>query len=52
MSMKGSGQSEEIKMKIQMEPKLKNSRAEMKISGTDIVTYEVDGKVVCSSEKP
>ena len=32
-------------MKIQMEPKLKNSRAEMKISGTDIVTYEVDGKV-------
>ncbi|MES1052840.1 hypothetical protein FOA24_27585 [Bacillus thuringiensis] len=52
MSMKGSGQSEEIKMKIQMEPKLKNSRAEMKISGTDIVTYEVDGKVAAQVKNP
>ncbi|MDM5235011.1 hypothetical protein QUF83_01880 [Bacillus cereus] len=52
MSMKGNSQSEEIKMNIQMEPKLKNSRAEMKISGTDIVTYEVDGKVVAQVKNP
>ncbi|PEJ05503.1 DUF6612 family protein [Bacillus wiedmannii] len=52
MSMKGNNQSEEIKMNIQMEPKRKNSRAEMKISGTDIVTYEVDGKVVAQVKDP
>lgn len=52
MSMKGNSQSEEIKMNIQMEPKRKNSRAEMKISGTDIVTYEVDGKVVAQVKDP
>ncbi|MCC2380327.1 hypothetical protein LKM00_23210 [Bacillus wiedmannii] len=52
MLMKGNSQSEEIKMNIQMEPKRKNSRAEMKISGTDIVTYEVDGKVVAQVKDP
>ncbi len=52
MSMKGNSQSEEIKMNIQMEPKRKNSRAEMKISGTDIVTYEVDGKVAVQVKDP
>ncbi|HDR7354979.1 TPA: hypothetical protein QCX18_004177, partial [Bacillus wiedmannii] len=52
MSMKGNSQSEEIKMNIQMEPKRKNSRAEMKISGTDIITYEVDGKVAVQVKDP
>ncbi|EMI9087888.1 MULTISPECIES: DUF6612 family protein [Bacillus] len=52
MSMKGNSQSEEIKMNIQMEPKRKNSRAEMKISGTDIITYEVDEKVAVQVKDP
>ncbi|EEL70117.1 hypothetical protein bcere0026_29320 [Bacillus mycoides] len=52
VAMNASSKSEGIKMKIQMEPKLKNSRTEMKMSGTDIVTYEVDGKVVAQVKNP
>ena len=34
-----------LKAKMQLEPKTKNSRSEMNISGTDVVVYTVDGKV-------
>ena len=34
-----------VKAKMQLEPKTKNSRSEMNISGTDVVVYTVDGKV-------
>lgn len=41
-----------LKAKMQLEPKTKNSRSEMNISGTDVVVYTVDGKVVGEVKNP
>lgn len=41
-----------LKAKMQLEPKKKNSRSEMNISGTDVVVYAVDGKVAGQVKNP
>ncbi|HFK1549370.1 DUF6612 family protein [Bacillus albus] len=41
-----------VKAKMQLEPKTKNSRSEMNISGTDVVVYTVDGKVAGEVKNP
>ena len=41
-----------LKAKMQLEPKTKNSRSEMNISGTDVVVYAVDGKVAGEVKNP
>ncbi|MED1382744.1 hypothetical protein COL41_02165 [Bacillus mycoides] len=41
-----------LKAKMQLEPKTKNSRSEMNISGTDVVVYTVDGKVAGEVKNP
>ncbi|EEK80900.1 hypothetical protein bcere0009_1540 [Bacillus cereus R309803] len=41
-----------MKAKMQLEPKKKNSRSEMNVSGTDIVVYTVDGKVAGQVKNP
>lgn len=34
-----------IKAKMQLEPKKKNSRSEMNVSGTEVVVYDMGGKI-------
>lgn len=41
-----------LKAKMQLEPKKKNSRSEMNVSGTDVVVYAVDGKVAGQVKNP
>ena len=41
-----------LKAKMQLEPKTKNSRSEINISGTDVVVYTVDGKVAGEVKNP
>lgn len=52
MAMKGTNKSEDMKMKIQMQPKAKSSRSEMNVSGTEIIVFEVDGKIVGQVKNP
>ena len=52
MAMKGTNKSEDMKMKIQMQPKTKSSRSEINVSGTDIISFEVDGKIVSQVKNP
>ncbi|WP_242219392.1 hypothetical protein [Bacillus cereus group sp. BfR-BA-01380] len=49
---KGNNKSEDMKLKIQMEPKTKRSRSEMNVSGTIVISYEVDGKIVNQVKNP
>ncbi|HDX9694970.1 hypothetical protein CN300_16805 [Bacillus thuringiensis] len=41
-----------IKAKMQLEPKKKNSRSEMNISGTEVVVYDVGGKIAGQLKNP
>ena len=41
-----------IKAKMQLEPKKKNSRSEMNVSGTEVVVYEVGGKIAGQLKNP
>ncbi|MFF1291067.1 DUF6612 family protein [Bacillus thuringiensis] len=41
-----------IKAKMQLEPKKKNSRSEMNVSGTEVVVYDVGGKIAGQLKKP
>ncbi|MGH0527666.1 hypothetical protein [Bacillus cereus] len=41
-----------IKAKMQLEPKKKNSRSEMNVSGTDVVVYDVGGKIAGQLKNP
>ena len=53
MDIKADGQELSIvKAKIQIEPKTKSSRAEMNVSGTDIIIYGVNDKIVGQVKNP
>ncbi|QEL77310.1 hypothetical protein DN407_01025 [Bacillus sp. JAS24-2] len=41
-----------IKAKMQLEPKKKNSRSEMNVSGTEVVVYDVGGKIAGQLKNP
>ncbi|PGW41675.1 DUF6612 family protein [Bacillus thuringiensis] len=41
-----------IKAKMQLEPKQKNSRSEMNVSGTEVVVYDVGGKIAGQLKNP
>ncbi|OPA19553.1 DUF6612 family protein [Bacillus cereus] len=41
-----------IKAKMQLEPKQKNSRSEMNVSGTEVVVYDVSGKIAGQLKNP
>ncbi|EEK64083.1 MULTISPECIES: DUF6612 family protein [Bacillus] len=41
-----------IKAKMQLEPKKRNSRSEMNVSGTEVVVYDVGGKIAGQLKNP
>ena len=41
-----------MKAKMQLEPKKKNSRSEMNVSGTEVIVYDVGGKVAGQVKNP
>ncbi|MDT3494609.1 hypothetical protein NLU03_09075 [Bacillus toyonensis] len=41
-----------IKAKMQLEPKKKNSRSEMNVSGTEVIVYDVAGKIAGQVKNP
>ncbi|MBJ3787949.1 hypothetical protein I8J38_04435 [Bacillus sp. OA1] len=41
-----------LKAKMQLEPKKKNSRSEMNVSGTEVVVYDVGGKIAGQLKNP
>jgi len=41
-----------MKAKMQLEPKKKNSRSEMNVSGTEVVVYDVGGKIAGQLKNP
>ncbi|PGW83002.1 DUF6612 family protein [Bacillus cereus] len=41
-----------IKAKMQLEPKKKNSRSEMNVSGTEVVVYDMGGKIAGQLKNP
>jgi len=41
-----------VKAKMQLEPKKKNSRSEMNVSGTEVIVYDVGGKVAGQVKNP
>ncbi|MGX5481367.1 DUF6612 family protein [Bacillus thuringiensis] len=41
-----------MKAKMQLEPKKKNSRSEMNVSGTEVIVYDVGGKITGQVKNP